>query len=210
LLTYARFHAGEGPALLTAESLAHMHTPRFPATGLSDMGLTWFILHAGGHKIIRHGGATNGHQANFTLAPEAKFACVLLCNAERGNELNAEATQWALEHFLGAGYAETPPLVTPVEHLAHYVGHYEAAANRCELTLNGNDLMLKVIDKGGFPTPDSPPHSEPRPPTRLAFYAEDKWVALDPPFTNYRGEFIRGADGGVVWFRFSSRVHQKR
>ncbi len=214
LLTYARFHAGDGTApdgtrLLTAESLTHMQTPRFHATGVSSMGLTWFIASAGEHKLIRHGGATNGHQAEFTLAPEAKFACVILCNAERGRELNAEINQWALKHYLGSGFAEAPPLDPPADQLTQYVGHYEAAANACELSAQDGKLILQVIDKGGFPTPATPPSGDQPPPVPIALYAADRWVALDPPFKGNRGEFIRAADGGVAWMRFGSRVHKR-
>jgi hypothetical protein len=61
--------------------------------------------------------------------------------------------------------------------------------------------------KGGFPTPDSPPGEAPAP-TRLAFYAEDKFVALDEPLKGSRGEFLRDAAGSIAWLRVGGRVHR--
>ena len=43
---------------------------------------------------------------------------------------------------------------------------------------------------------------------RCGFYAEDRVVGLDPPYTDARAEFIRGKDGSVEWLRFASRIHK--
>jgi hypothetical protein len=88
------------------------------------------------------------------------------------------------------------------------VGAYDAPEERRELYLRDGVLMLQSIPKGGFPTPDTPPHGEPPPPTRLAFWYRDKIIGLDEPFKGARGEFLRKADGTIEWFRFGSRVHR--
>jgi hypothetical protein len=48
------------------------------------------------------------------------------------------------------------------------------------------------------------------PPVRLAFYDEDRVIALDPPFKDSRGEFLRAADGSIQWFRWGGRIMQPR
>jgi hypothetical protein len=44
---------------------------------------------------------------------------------------------------------------------------------------------------------------------RLAFYADDRVVALDPPVKDLRGEFLRDPDGRIAWFRWGSRIHRR-
>ena len=83
LLTYARFHMGDGKSasgeqILSAKSLEQMRTPLYPATGFDQIGLTWFIRNAEGLNIISHGGATNGQIAGLYFIPEKQFALAIL------------------------------------------------------------------------------------------------------------------------------------
>jgi len=214
LLRYARFHMGDGTApdgarLLTPESLALMQTPMFSATGLRMMGLSWFVTMAGDIKLIDHGGGTNGQVTDCTVAPSEGYAHAIFSNANRGRELCYEVSQWALKHYLGTAFPEATPLDLSVEQLTPYVGRYEAAMEICDLSLKDGELILQVTEKGGFPTPDSPPPPEQPPPVQVALYAEDRLIALDPPFKDARGEFLRRADGQIVWLRFGWRVHAR-
>jgi hypothetical protein len=77
------------------------------------------------------------------------------------------------------------------------------------LYLQDGKLMMRVTYRGGFPTPDTPPPSSQPPPVRLAFYAEDRVVALDPPLQNNRGEFLRDLEGSIAWFRFGGRIRKR-
>jgi CubicO group peptidase (beta-lactamase class C family) len=60
-----------------------------------------------------------------------------------------------------------------------------------------------------FFTPETPPDPEPIPPVRLAFYAEDHVIALDEPYKDAYGEFLRDAAGQVAWLRFGGRVRAR-
>ena len=77
-----------------------------------------------------------------------------------------------------------------------------------KLVKKGKNLLLRIIDKGGFPNPDSLPRVQP-PPTRVAFYAKDKIMALDAPWKGAYGEFLRNAAGEIAWLRMFSRVHPR-
>jgi CubicO group peptidase (beta-lactamase class C family) len=213
LLRYARFHLGDGTTatgvrLLTAESVAQMQTPQTPADSRVDAwGLSWALTDAGGTRTVGHGGATHGQTALFTLAPARGFAVVLLTNASRGRELNGEVTAWALRRYLGASAPEPAPLAMPPEQLAAYAGRYTAVLDDAELIVEDSALVMRVISNGGFPLKDSPPVPSP-PPTRLAFYAPDRVVALDPPLRGARADFIRAPDGRIAWFRTGGRLHR--
>lgn len=213
MLRYARFQMGDGCAadgtrLLAAESLANMHTPGVPAANGEYCGIAWFIHDVDGERIIRHGGATNGQMATFVVIPSRRFALVMLTNSDRGDEVYKPMTLWALENYLGLVESQPQSLDVPLEQLQEYVGLYSAAADDIQLDIKAGALVMQIIPKGGFPTPDSPPSSPP-PPTRLALCGPDKVLGLDEPFRDERGEFLRAADGSLTWLRVGGRVHRR-
>jgi hypothetical protein len=65
-----------------------------------------------------------------------------------------------------------------------------------------------VRPKGGFSQRDTPPGATP-PPTRIATCNDDTLVALDPPYTDGRGEFLRDEDEAIAWIRFGSRLARR-
>lgn len=209
LLRYARLHLGNEPHLLTPDSLAHMHTPLFRSTGPSHIGLSWSITPLNSLTLLRHGGATKGQTADLRMVPEAQFAMTTLTNSDDGATLYGLISGLALERFLGLS-SPAPALhaMSPAQ-LAPYVGRYHSTGGICDVSLKDQQLILQMIDLGGFPTPETPPDPEPIPPTRLAFYAEDRVIALDEPFKDAYGEFLRDAAGQVAWLRFGGRVRAK-
>jgi CubicO group peptidase (beta-lactamase class C family) len=212
-LRYARFHMGDGAAtdgtrLLTPESLAEMQAPRVPAADGQFFGVTWFLNEIEGVKIVRHGGATNGQLSAFLMAPARRFAITVLTNADRGGELNQIVVKLALREFLGIAEQDPAPLEAAAEQLAPLAGRYESLMSICDLELRDGTLVLQMTPKGGFPTKDSPASPAP-PPTRLALCGDDRVVALDEPFKDARGEFLRNPDGSIAWLRIGGRVHAR-
>ena len=206
LFKYARFHLGRGPELLKPESRRLMQTPVCEADAGRLMGLTWFIQPVTGDiRLVGHGGGTNGQLSLFNFVPGRDFAVVVLTNSDRGGAINTEVTRWAVEAFLGVKWPEPAVYNRPPEELALYAGRYEGALADVELTVEGGWLVLRQRPKGGFPRKNSPPRPAP-PPSRLGFYAKDRVVALDQPLKGSRGEFLRGPDGSITWFRFGGRL----
>jgi CubicO group peptidase (beta-lactamase class C family) len=211
-LRYARFHLGDGTApdgtrLLSPESMAEMQAPAVPAGSMAGaVGITWMVKDVGGTRLVRHGGATKGQLSAFVMAPGRGFAITVLTNANRGGELHTEVVKWALEHYLGVVEPAPEPLALSAAELAPYAGRYSAALSDAELSVRDGALTLQVIPKGGFPTRDSPPSGPTPPPVRLALLDGDGVVALDPPLKDSRGEFLRGPDGAIAWFRFGGRI----
>jgi CubicO group peptidase (beta-lactamase class C family) len=213
LFRYARFHMGdgttaEGVRLLTPESLALMRTPQCAAGGINHVGLTWFITDIDGVHAIGHGGGTNGQITQLTLVPERGFALAVLTNAGRGGQITGMAVKEALKTYLGLEMPEATPIATPAEQLEPFVGRYESRMTRLDLTLSDGDMVLQATPKGGFPRPDTPPPPPP-PPVKIALYAEDRAVGLEPPYKDARIEFLRDPDGAVVWMRVGGRVHRR-
>jgi len=214
LLTYARFHLGEGCAasgerLLSAASLAEMRRPQaYPGVSADAMGLTWFIQGIGGVTCYRHGGSTHGQNAQFLFVPGRDFAFAFLSNAESGDGLGMELYPAAVELFLGA--VEPPPVTfsRPEAELAEYSGRYDAQADTFELTPQDGGLLVEIHNKGGFPTPDAPPSPNPAP-AHAAFYAPDRIIAITGPDQGGKGEFLRDAGGKIEWLRTGGRIHRK-
>jgi len=212
LLCYARFHMGDGTTLhgarlLSKESLNLMQTPLYPASGAEMIGLSWFVTTADGHKIIRHGGGTNGQAAELKMVPADKFAVAVLANSDTGPGLCGEVSKAALKHYLGIALPEAVPLDLPKERLIPYVGRYAAAAITCEISSREGGLVLLVTytyQSGPDKRDALPPQS--LPPLRIALYDEDKIVVLDDPMKDARGEFLRDVEGRITYLRFRLRV----
>ena len=212
-LKYARFHMGDGRAedgtqVLKPESIQQMQTRVTDGPLGEDMGLGWFMRDAQGTRLVRHGGATNGQLSAFMFAPARGFALTLLTNSDTGAELNRAVTAWVLEHYLGIAEAEPPQLARSEAELAEYAGTYHTALNDTQLYVQDGQLMMQLTPKGGFPYKDSPPNPVP-PPSRMAFVARDRVVALDAPATGLQGEFLRDPQGRIEWFRFGSRIKRR-
>ncbi len=215
-LRYARFQLGDdaapdGARLLGPESMALMQSPLVPAGSMAGaVGITWMVKEVGGVRLVRHGGATNGQLSAFLLVPARGFAITVLTNANRGGELHNDVVKWVLRHYLGIVEPDPVPLELTEEQLAPYAGRYSAALSDLEIALRDGGLVLQVTPKGGFPTKDSPPAGPTPPPTRLALLGEDRVVALDSPFKDSRGEFLRNPDGGIAWLRFGGRIARRQ
>jgi CubicO group peptidase (beta-lactamase class C family) len=207
LLKYARFHMSDGQGLLKAETLKMMQTPIVQGSGLDVFGLSWFITPIGDTPVLRHGGATHGFTADFAIVPSRQFAIVTLTNSDQGSVLYGPLRAHAIKQYLGIEWPSPPHMSLTQDQLAQYIGDYDAPEDWVELRVRDGELWLQQRPKGGFPTPDVPPGETPSP-TRLAFWGEDQIIALDEPLKGARGEFLRGADGSISWFRFSSRVHR--
>ena len=210
LLTYARFHMGEGKTaggekLMYVKSLRQMQAPLFPATGFDKIGLTWFIRDNEQVKIVSHGGATNGQIAGLYFVPEKGLALAVLANSEDGRAVTGRALKEALKTYLDIDLVIPKPIEMSEEDLREYVGTYELPLLAYELKLEGGQLIVHEIPRGGFPNPDSPPLPA-APPMRMVFYEKDKTLILDEPMKNAMGEFLRAPDGSLKYFRLSSRV----
>ncbi len=213
LLTYARFHMGNGKSasgekLLSVKRLREMRVPLYPASGFEKIGLTWFIRDKEGVNIISHGGATNGQIAGLYFIPEMQFALAVLTNSEDGRAITGTALKQALKVYLGIDLVIPKPIETPKDELRKYIGNYELPLLAYELKLKKGHLIVHEKPRGGFPTPDSPP-LPPDPPMRIAFYEKDKIIVLDEPMKNALGEFLRKPDGSLQYLRLASRVLKK-
>jgi CubicO group peptidase (beta-lactamase class C family) len=208
LLRYARFHLGDGPALLSAETLGSMRVPQAEIGGLRDdaVGLTWMLRERSGRRIAGHGGSTMGQQAQLSLVPDERFALAVLTNSDEGSEVALDVVTEALRSYLGIEDPEPQPAPLEAAELQQYAGTYVAQLS--DVLLEPEDGMLRatLTLKGGFPTPDTPPPPQP-PPGSFGFYERDKVVGAGE-LRGARGEFLRDGDGVIEWFRLGGRLYR--
>src|SRR5574338_1098570 len=162
LLTYARFHLGDGTAasgerVLTKASLEQMRTPQLHKQSTDDdIGLTWHIRNVDPVHTYGHNGTLNGHILLLELVPERNFAIAILTNANVGWKLIQDVEREALRSYLGATYAvnqaiahrglvETLPNVQPLARqpdLTPYLGTYLRPSNSVVVRAEGGKLIV--------------------------------------------------------------------
>ena len=216
LLTYARFHLGDGTApngerVLRRESLELMRTPQAHKQGTDDdIGLAWHIRTVGPVHTYGHGGTLGGHILLLELVPERNFAIAILTNANTGWRLIQDVEREALKTYLGATYApnqaiahrglvETLPSAKPLARQpnpAAYVGSYLRPSNSYVVRAEGGKLIVQDTPNAGGTTREYP----------IVFFGPDRAVVTDGPDLGQSIEFVRDDGGAVRWIRVVGRV----
>jgi CubicO group peptidase (beta-lactamase class C family) len=208
VLRYARFHLGDGTSaggsrLLPGAALAAMREPLVPMGALGHVGLSWFVEDRGGTRLASHGGATVAHMSQLVLVPNRGAAFVILTNGANGARLGAELGEWLLTGWLGLPPRATPAPLDRQPDLAPYAGRYWAPLSDVELTPEDGALLMRLTWKGSVAERPTPP------PVRLAFSAPDTVIASVRAGPPPMGDFLRGSDGSVAYFRWGSRARRK-
>jgi CubicO group peptidase (beta-lactamase class C family) len=216
LLTYARFHMGdgtssEGERILRPASLELMRTPQLRKQSTDDdIGLGWHLRSIGGLRAAGHGGTLGGHILLLEIVPERNFAIGILTNSSSGWRLIQDVERAALKAYLNVafstnqaiahrGLVETLPAVEPLARqpdLLPYVGTYERPMNSVVVRAEGEHLSVQVLPKEGKPQPGMP----------IAFFGPDRAVVTSGPDRGQSIEFVRDAEGRVKWVRVVGRV----
>jgi hypothetical protein len=171
----------------------------------NTMGLSWWLREVGGVKAVFHGGGTLGQISAFNLYPQRDFAVAIFSNSNAGGSVMLAASRDPVSEFLGVREPEPEHIPMSVEQLGEYAGRYIGQLGDVVLSVSGSDLMMQPESKGGFPTTTTPPTPNP-PPTRIAFIGKDLLIGLDGPLKDSRAEFLRDANGAIVWMRGGGRL----
>jgi len=210
-LRYAALHLGMGAAsgVLRPESIATMQQVQRPAGSMCEhIGLSWMLDWAGaGERLVKHGGATNGHLSSFELVPGRGFAVTVLTNSDTGRETRQTIADYCQEQFLGFGKPEPAAGEQPAD-LAEYCGVYQSVLARLEVRAAAG--LLQVADttpERGFAERAHRPI--PLPPAALAFTGPDQTAVLSGPRRGERAEFLRDAAGRIEWMRWDGRIARR-
>lgn len=206
-LAYAK--AQMTPGVFSAELLEKMQTPDFPAANGEKMGLSWFTAETTAGRLVRHGGATNGHMSSFWMVPSQKFACTILTNHEKGGTLNLELTKWIKERFLNIIAPEMETIRLGESDLADYTATYlgPAFGAKIEMTAHDGGLVRQYVPGDVSDITVTPP--PPPPAAWCRFIGPDLAEIDEGEGKGVRIEFLRGSSGKVVWMRSGGRIFRK-
>ncbi len=212
-LRYARFHLGhdlgpEAVKILPRRAIKQMQRPRHKVgSSIDDVGITWLLETISGTRTVRHGGSINGQMSAFMLVPKHDFAITVLTNAHLGYRLHDVVTTWALDKLLGIRRQTSPRKLTPQLRTA-YEGTYEMDEGLMHVTSDDSTLVMRLeLDDDAKKDSDVVavlPKS-----VRLMPTGRDRFVVLDEPWTDFRGDFVRNESGDVVWLRLLGRLHRR-
>lgn len=213
LFRYARAYWTPGD-LLSAASLEEMRSPirpigKPPGNGYplfgDSVGLSWFAFSFDGHGFITHSGGTNGQVTRLLIAPEDRFALVVLTNHPDGLAVADQVQAEVLRSELGVSPPRPKPLALSEAELSEYAGEYEGLIYTARIEVIDGTLVQALFNNGGFPEHDSPPGPAGAP-VRVEFEAKDAVIGIDPPRKGVRTDFLRGLGGEIEWYRFDGRL----
>jgi len=209
LFRWARFQMGDGQGLLKRASLDHIQGALAAAGSMADwIGVGWQSLDVGGTRVVQHGGAWLNQFSTFRMVPERGFAVIVLTNGNRGPEVHGAVSNAALKEYLGVASKRGPLPEMSEEALRPYVARYDGALSDVELTLKNGGLVLDVVRRENYL--NAQPEAPMPPPVRVAFFANDRLFAQDPPSKGTQGDFLRDQNGNIEWFRWGGRIHRRR
>jgi hypothetical protein len=161
-----------------------------------------------GERIVKHGGATNGHLSSFELVPARGYACTVLTNSDTGREARDTVAAACRKRFLGLEPDDVVPISVASEGLAEYAGTYRATLATIELRMEGDALVAQdVSPERQFAERQHRPL--PQAPVSLVLASEDRAVVTSGPRTGERVEFLRGDDGALEWLRWDGRLARR-
>ena len=216
LMTYAKFHLGDGTSasgerILKRETLEMMRTPQAHKQSTDDdIGIAWHLRTVGPIHTAGHGGTLSGHILLLELVPDRNFAIGILTNSNTGWRLIQDVEREALKSYFGATYAlnqgiahrglvETLPNYQPLAKqpdASPYVGSYARPQNRVLVRANGGKLVVQEVQNSGRASAEMP----------IAFFGVDRAVVTDGTEKGQTIEFVRDAGGAVKWVRVVGRV----
>src|SRR5439155_16715441 len=184
LLTYARFHLGDGTAgngarVLTRAALEQMRTPQLHKQSTDDeIGIAWHLRTVGPVRTAAHGGTLAGHILLLELLPNRNLAIAILTNSSNGWRLIQDVERAALKEYAGAPFAvnqaiahrglvETLPSAEPLAKqpdLVAYVGRYVRPMNDVVVRADNGRLLVQVRPNSGTAQAEMP----------VSFYGPDR------------------------------------
>ena len=137
----------EGKQVLSPQVIARLSTPQvsIPSDPNSKYGYGLMVSNYRGVRVVEHGGSRSGYGSVIKMAPDHRFAVIVLGN-RTGVALNKTAEK-AMELMLPLKPKEAqkarPELPMTAAEMANYVGKYGQREVNVEILLKDGKLFLK-------------------------------------------------------------------
>lgn len=209
LLQFARFMLGDGrnaqgERLLSEEGMASLLQPQHETTDGRWVGLTWNVALVNGVQVSSHVGSTGGQTAVLALIPQLGVALASMTNAAAGMEMNRALLEWFCQHVLHDVPQEPVWLTLGQSELVEYEGRYQVPGDRHGFRVTANEGGLIFAFQQGEGR-EVFAETDPWPPTRLAFHANDRVTVQDGILKGMKFDFLR-VEGTVRYLRAFSRI----
>jgi len=213
LLKYAQFQMGNGKTgnrrLLKSTTLKQIHKQQSPIGHFQEaIGLSWFIDHIDGVKILSHGGGTVGQISLLKIVPEHKLAYAIFTNANNGGGLIQNVNRWILKEYPNLTPPKAKHRKTTAKQLEPYAGRYIRPFSEIKLTLKKDVLSGKTTFKRGFPS-EKDPVPPPTPPVNCTLSKKDCIIVADSPSKGAQFEIVRKPDNTIGWLRLGLRIFKR-
>ncbi|UBV44433.1 beta-lactamase family protein (plasmid) [Deinococcus taeanensis] len=209
LMQFARFMLGDGrnaqgERLLSEQGMASLLHPQQETTDGRWVGLTWNVALVNGVQVVSHVGSTGGQTAVLALVPKLGVALASMTNAAAGLEMNRALLDWFYQHLLHDEPREPVWLTLRHDELVEYEGRYQVPGDRHGFRVTASDGELIFAFQRGE-GPEVFAETDPWPPARLAFHANDRVTVQDGTLKGMKFDFLR-VNGTVRYLRAFSRI----
>ncbi|MEX1158035.1 MAG: serine hydrolase domain-containing protein [Thermomicrobiales bacterium] len=204
VLKFVDFHMSGGvPAggVISPESVAAMQQPQRRVTSQVEWGIGWTLGELGGHRVLYHGGGTNGHTSQMYAVPNKNFAIAVLTNSSKGREAIEPIIDWALERYCGLRHELLTPIEMPAADLQRYAGEYRRKQGVVTVTVETGKLKLETVMTHPLT------HEEiVLPPSFIVPIGNDEFIGAEPGEEHSITQFVGDAGGHPRFIRAGYRL----
>lgn len=205
ILTFMRFHLGDGTwngePVLKGKTLTAMQEVHATVNSVTQWGIGWTLTEIDGHRVLSHGGTTNGHNTQMLAVPDTGFVITVLTNSSRGSGAIDKINEWALEKYCGLKEVEPERVSLPAEQLARYTGRYSRPMGASTVTADNGGLKIETTMTHPLT------HEEiVMPPVHLDSIGGNEFIASDGEYEGMRIDFIFGEGDKPRFIRFGYRL----
>lgn len=209
LLRFAALHLQGGRVgerqLLSSTAVEEMQRPQVTAANFADAyGIGWALRTPGGHRLVEHGGSTNGFQAQLLLVPERQFAVAILTNSSRGTAAIRAIEEWLLQRACGITL-ERPPVVSldPAQ-LARVTGRYRRPGVDQVVRVEGNGIAIESTMRHPLTGEETKLPAIPAKPI-----SPWEFIVTEGDYAGMRIDFISEEATQPVFLRFGGRLAER-
>ena len=141
--------------LLQASSWSRIFTPERLKDGSDTRyGFGWSIGAVQGHRVVSHGGAIPGFNAEIARLPDDGVLVVVLCNSSPGVTNPGDLALRLAASAIGKPIVDPQPVTLAPEILDRYAGVY-LADDKTRAVVRRDGTQLTVLQSGGHMTLDA-------------------------------------------------------
>jgi CubicO group peptidase (beta-lactamase class C family) len=204
VLKFMEFHMSGGKTaegIISPTSVAAMQEPQRRVTSRLEWGIGWTLGEIGGHRVLFHGGGTNGHITQMMAVPDKNFAISVLTNSGKGGEAINPIIDWALEHYCGLTRENPQPIELSNAELERYARLYKRASG--DVMVSVEDGKLKVEAKINHPLT----HEEiVLPASYIVPIGNDEFIGAEPGEEGDITQFVGDVGGHPRFIRAGYRL----